>query len=223
MIKSGRPPKGKELLSRDRILDSGLKLFLEHGYGNLNMEMIAKDAHVSMRTIYSYFEGKSGLFGAVIKRCSDQFVDSLSEHIDTEKALITFGKEFIYRVTRPDAVRIRTILIGESLRFPDLAPQFYAQGPQLTLDKLAEFFQKKQQQGYFTNLDTNRLANHFFSCLRSERFHKLQLGLEPTPNEAEVDVWVNEAVNFFLYGYTAATLGTSTEGDFIQPIGEAIL
>ena len=56
MIKCGRPRKGEELLSRDRLLDTALKLFLEYGYGDLRLETIARDAHVSMRTIYNQFE-----------------------------------------------------------------------------------------------------------------------------------------------------------------------
>lgn len=203
MIKCGRPPKGQESLSRDRLLDSALKLFLEHGYGNLNMETIAKDAHVSMRTIYSQFGNKAGLFGAVIRRCSDQFVGGLPEDVELEEALVAFAKRFVYRITRPDAVRIRTILIGESQRFPDLAAQFYEQGPGRTLEKLAQFIAKKQQEGYFPDRDAYRLADQFMSCLRNERFQKLQLGLAPAQDEAEIEVWVKQSVDVFLHGCIA--------------------
>ncbi|MDO9425092.1 MAG: TetR/AcrR family transcriptional regulator [Methylobacter sp.] len=204
MIKCGRPRKGEELLSRDRLLDTAFNLFLEYGYGNLSLETIARDARVSMRTIYSQFGGKAGLFGAVIRRCSDQFVTGLSdEHIlkcSPEAALVSFAKQFLYRITRPDVVRIRAILIGESLRFPDLATQFYEQGPQHTLDHLAQFFARQQQAGYFAAMNPHFLADQFLSALRSERFQKLQLGLEPTPDEAEIDVWVRQATDLFLHG-----------------------
>ncbi len=203
MIKCGRPPKGQESSSRDRLLDSALNLFLEYGYGELSMETIARDAHVSMRTIYGQFGNKAGLFGAVIRRCSDQFVGSLPEQHEPREALTAFAKQFLNRVTQPDAVRIRTILIGESLRFPELAAQFYEQGPQRTLEELARFFAKKQQSGYFNNFDPYRLADQFISCLRSERFQKLQLGLEQSPSEAEIGVWVRDAVELFLHGCIA--------------------
>ena len=144
MIKCGRPRKGEESLSRDRLLDTALKLFLEYGYGNLSLDTIARESRVSMRTIYSQFEGKAGLFGAVIKRCSDPFVTALSEESalegSPEEALVDFARQFLHGITRPDAVRIRTILIGESLRFPDLATQFYEQGPQRTLAHLSAIF-----------------------------------------------------------------------------------
>jgi TetR/AcrR family transcriptional repressor of mexJK operon len=204
MIKRGRPRKGEELLSRDRLLDTAFSLFLEHGYGNLSLETIAREARVSMRTIYSQFGGKAGLFGAVIRRCSDQFVTSLSEEYDLERspeeALVAFARQFLYSITRPDVVRVRAILIGESLRFSDLATQFYEQGPQRTLDHLTQFFARQQQTGYFAVMDAHFLADQFLSALRSERFQKLQLGLEPTPDEAEIDAWVRQAVDLFLHG-----------------------
>ena len=204
MVKCGRPRKGEELLSRDRLLDTAISLFLEYGYGSLSLENIARDARVSMRTLYSQFGGKAGLFGAVIRRCSDQFVVSLSEeHVlegSPREALTAFARQFLYRITRPDVVRIRAILIGESLRFPDLATQFYEQGPQRTLDHLAQFFARQQQTGYFVATDPHFLADQFLSALRSGRFQKLQLGLELTPDEAEIDVWVRQTVDLFLHG-----------------------
>lgn len=200
MIKCGRPPKGQEQQSRDRLLDAALKLFLEYGYGNLNMETIAREARVSMRTIYNEFGGKAGLFGALIRRCSDQFVDSLSMESETEEALISFAKQFLYQLTRPDVVRIRAILIGESPRFPDLATQFYDQGPQRTLDHLARFFGKRQKIGQLVRMNPELLADQFLSALRNQRFQKLQLGLEQTPSEAEIDSWARQTTQLFLHG-----------------------
>jgi AcrR family transcriptional regulator len=200
MVKCGRPAKGNESLSRDRLLDTALTLFLEQGYGNLRMETIARQARVSMRTIYSQFGGKAGLFGALIRRCSDQFVASLSDEASAEQSLITFAQQFLYRITRPDVIRIRAILIAESPHFPDLAIQFYEQGPQRTLEHLTQFFARQQQAGHFIALEPQFLAEQFISSLRSERFHQLQLGLVATPDEVEIQQWVQQATRLFLYG-----------------------
>lgn len=200
MVKCGRPCKGDEQQSRDRLLDAALQLFLEHGYGNLSMETIARDARVSLRTIYSQFGGKAGLFGALMRRCSDQFIASLDDDCALEEALLIFGRQFLFRITRPDVMRMRAILIGESPRFPDLATQFYEQGPQRTLDRLAQFFSRHQQAGNLLKLDPHFLADQFVSALRSERLQRLQLGLERAPDEAEVEQWVRQAVSLFLHG-----------------------
>ncbi len=204
MIKCGRPAKGNECLSRDRLLDAALKLFLEHGYGNLNMETIAKEARVSMRTIYSQFGGKAGLFGAVIARSSGQFVTDLSGEEQPEQALQGFARNFLYRITRPDVVRIRAILIGESPHFPDLATHFYEQGPQRTLDILTQFFTAQQRVGHFRAFEARFLAEQFICSLRGERFQQLQLGLIPTPDEQDIQTWACQATRLFLYGCVAS-------------------
>ncbi len=204
MIKCGRPCKGDEQQSRDRLLDAALQLFLENGYGNLSMETIARDARVSLRTIYSQFGGKAGLFGALIRRCSDQFIGSLSDDCELEEALTNFARQFLFRITRPDVLRMRAILIGESPRFPDLATQFYEQGPRRTLGLLAQFFMRQQQAGLITEMDPYFLADQFISAVRGERLQRLQLGLEPTPDEAEIEVWVRQSVGLFLQGCLVA-------------------
>jgi TetR/AcrR family transcriptional regulator, mexJK operon transcriptional repressor len=200
MIKCGRPAKGNECLSRDRLLDAALKLFLEHGYGKLNMETIARDARVSLRTIYTQFGGKAGLFGALIRRYSDQFVADLSDEETPEQALLVFAQKYLSRITQPDAVRIRAILIAESPSFPDLATEFYQQGAQRTLDHLTDFFITQQAAGYFIPLEPDFLAQQFISALRGDRLQQLQLGLTTTPDEQEIKIWAQQATQLFLYG-----------------------
>ena len=200
MIKCGRPSKGEEQQSRDRLLDAALKLFLEHGYGNLSMETIARDARVSLRTLYRLFGGKAGLFGALIRRCSDQFISSLADDYPFEQALLLFARQFLFRVTRPDVIRMRAILIGESPRFPDLATQFYQQGPSRTLDHLTLFFKRHQQTGKIIDTDPRFLAEQFISALRGESMQRLQLGLELPPEESEIDAWVDKVTHLFFQG-----------------------
>jgi hypothetical protein len=92
-----------------------------------------------------------------------------------------FAKQFLHGITRPDVVRMRAMLIGESPRFPDLATQFYEQGPQRTLNHLAQFFARLQKVDYFVAMDPHFLAEQFLSALRSER--TLQLGLNQRPTK----------------------------------------
>ncbi|MGY6277720.1 TetR/AcrR family transcriptional regulator [Methylomonas sp. MgM2] len=204
MVKCGRPPKGNEQLSRDRLLDAAQQLFLEHGYGNLSLESLAREARVSLRTIYNQFDGKAGVFGALIRRCSDQFISGLKENSDIQEALTEFGTQFLFRITRPDVIRMRAILIGESPRFPDLAEQFYEQGPRRTLGHLADFFERHQQAGHIAVTDPDFLADQYVSALRGERFQRLQLGLEPIPDEAEIRTWVRRVTVLFLKGCASA-------------------
>jgi TetR/AcrR family transcriptional repressor of mexJK operon len=204
MIRCGRPRKGEESTRRDQLLDHALRLFAEHGYGNLSLETIAREARVSLRTIYRYFGGKPELFGAVVRRYSDAFAAALPSDraplAPLEDALIEFAKEYLYRLTRPDCVRLRAQLMAESCRFPELAAEFYSQGPERTLNRLTRFLSLYQQAGRLKVIEPAFLAGQFVNALRGERFQRLQLGLDETPGEEDIDAWARQSVGLFLYG-----------------------
>jgi AcrR family transcriptional regulator len=208
MIRLGRPKKGEETSRRDQLLEHAVRLFAEHGYSNLSLETIAREARVSLRTIYRQFGGKGELFGAAIRHYSDLFVAALpldpGRSKPFEEALVDFAREFLFRLTRPDMVRLRTQLMAEVHRFPGLAAEFYAQGPERTLDRLARFFAVHQQAGRVAEADPGFLAGQFVNCLRGERFQRLQLGLEATPDEREIELWARRAVGLFLRGCLSA-------------------
>ncbi|WP_367155601.1 TetR/AcrR family transcriptional regulator [Methylomonas sp. HYX-M1] len=206
MVKCGRPAKGCEQESSDRLLDTALQLFLENGYGDLSMESLAREARVSLRTIYNQFGGKAGVFGALIRRCSDRFIGSLKDGQDgdLEQALVAFGVKFLFQISRPEVMRMRAILIAECQRFPDLAVQFYQEGPSRTLAHLAEFFSAQQRAGRIVaDFSAQILADQYISALRGERMQRQQLGLEDAPDQAEIESWVKLATHLFLRGCCA--------------------
>lgn len=207
MPRTGRPRRGEESARRDQLLERAIELFAEHGYGNLSLEMIAREAHVSLRTIYQHFGGKAALFGAVIRHLSDEFVASLpldeSLSRSVEDALVEFGRHYLLRITQPGCMCLRAQIQAESKRFPELAAEFYRNGPERTLLRLAEFFDAQQRQGRIVATDSQILAGQFLTVLRGERFHRMQLGLDGPPTEQEIDAWVAASVGLFLRGCLA--------------------
>ncbi|WP_022948931.1 TetR/AcrR family transcriptional regulator [Methylohalobius crimeensis] len=202
--RSGRPRKGEEEARRDQLLDHAMQLFAEHGYGNLSLETIAREAHVSLRTIYRHFGGKADLFGAVVHRVSDEFVAGLPlEKIRSrpmEEVLVDFGRIFLGRIGRPECARLRALILAEAQRFPELAAEFYRNGPERTLRRLSQFFAMQQEAGRVIEADSRFLAGQFISALRGEHFQRQQLGLEQPFAETEIDAWVKQVVRHFLYG-----------------------
>lgn len=63
----------------DTILDSAESLFNKQGYCPVSLELIAKDATVSKRTLYKYFGDKDGLVNKVLLRRDAYFKTSLSD------------------------------------------------------------------------------------------------------------------------------------------------
>jgi TetR/AcrR family transcriptional repressor of mexJK operon len=204
MMRLGRPRKGEEGIRREQLLEHAVRLFAEHGYGSVSLETIAREARVSLRTIYRQFGGKAELFCAVVRHFSDLFVAALPAEGDgaatLEETLVEFGREYLFRLTRPDLIRLRSQFLAEARRFPDLAAELYAQGPERTLRRLAGFFAAHQRAGRIAPGDPLFLAGQFIHCLQGEPYHRLQLGLKPTPGEAELESWVRGAVGLFLTG-----------------------
>ena len=54
--------------TRDRVLDSAQRLFVESGYGSTTMRTVAADAGVSVETVYKAFDTKAGLVRAIRDR-----------------------------------------------------------------------------------------------------------------------------------------------------------
>ena len=55
----------KKVVSRQRMLDTAKRLFIENGYSRTTMEEIAEQAGFGVATLYNYFKTKEGMFAAM--------------------------------------------------------------------------------------------------------------------------------------------------------------
>ncbi|MEV0734175.1 TetR family transcriptional regulator [Polymorphospora sp. NPDC050346] len=62
---------------RDLLLAAALDEFAEHGGGGARIDRLAKRAGVSAGLVYSYFDGKNGLFEAVYDAIVDQTTEAV--------------------------------------------------------------------------------------------------------------------------------------------------
>jgi AcrR family transcriptional regulator len=94
--------------TREKILETAMRLFSTHGYGNTSLSQIAKEASVSKALIFWHFESKEKLFRTAIQRTLEPYfinvlddLEGLSE-IDQVKRLIdeyyAFVSKNIYSV-----------------------------------------------------------------------------------------------------------------------------
>jgi AcrR family transcriptional regulator len=54
------------MITKELIIETATKLFMEHGVKTITMDRIVKELHTSKRTIYSYFEDKVALLEACL-------------------------------------------------------------------------------------------------------------------------------------------------------------
>jgi AcrR family transcriptional regulator len=63
----------RTLKKRKAILDAAFILFNQYGYKNVTIANISKEAHVSLETIYNYFESKDKLKNELLNHIIDDF------------------------------------------------------------------------------------------------------------------------------------------------------
>ena len=94
---------------RGRIMDAGLRLFVDPGYFNTNVPQLAKTAGVSVGTIYHYFRNKEDLAAAI-------FVHHIAEY--NRQMLTALEQERTVEARVKSTVRITLLFIE---RNPDVA------------------------------------------------------------------------------------------------------
>lgn len=172
--KVGRP---KSELKRKNIIEAATDLFLEHGFSQTSMDLVANIAGVSKQTVYSHFSNKDALFCAVIElKCAEYQLDP--EHMEGDELLprdvmIRIGDQFVSLLKDPKVVAMYRVVIGEATNTPHVAELFYLAGPKYAIDSLSQFM----QANVYLKLSANEAyywSVAFFNMLKGE-FHMLSL------------------------------------------------
>lgn len=74
-----KPQQKRSKLMADKILDTSLKLFCEKGYYNTTTNEIAKEAGISIGSLYSYFKDKDTIFFEILESYHQNFLNIFEE------------------------------------------------------------------------------------------------------------------------------------------------
>lgn len=80
MIKKTNRAKQAEA-TKNKIYNCGVKLMRKHGFDNITVEQISKQAGVSVGTYYYYFESKFDLFNEIYKRADIYFLEEVADKL----------------------------------------------------------------------------------------------------------------------------------------------
>ncbi|MTJ08631.1 MULTISPECIES: TetR/AcrR family transcriptional regulator [unclassified Anabaena] len=113
----------------EKILQGAMQEFLIHGYSGTSMDRVAEAAGVSKATVYSYFHDKVGLFSALIEQLARKRFQSIFGQYslagEPYTVLRGLAKTALEQMTTdPEYLAFERVLIGESVRFPELAKVF---------------------------------------------------------------------------------------------------
>ena len=140
---AGRPRASEIEARHQNLIDIAGELFLKLGYGKVSLELIAREAHVAVRTIYVKFGGKAGLFKAVLDNNRKKFFalsDMENDPRPLKEVILDFALHFLDMIATPEAVTLQRMVIAEASSNPELSESFFDAGPRQTRDMLQRFF-----------------------------------------------------------------------------------
>jgi AcrR family transcriptional regulator len=177
-------------------------MFLERGYAETTMQVIAEAAGASKETLYRHFESKELLFAEIVGRKA-QMISGPDTGITRggvpEAVLLELGTNLLKAISRGQSSFLFRTVVAEAVWTPELGDLFYERGPGLTVARLTQYLADATEKGALHCDDPLMAARLFLGAVVSQ-FHLCRLVQSswkpPTP--AEVDRHVKAAVSMFL-------------------------
>ena len=84
--------KTKGELTAERIMDAAERLFAAQGYRGTSLRDIAQVANIKEPGIYNHFQGKKGLYSAVLDRALAPMADAMAQHLANASNYKEYGE-----------------------------------------------------------------------------------------------------------------------------------
>jgi AcrR family transcriptional regulator len=207
MLKFRRIPRGEK--RREEIAAVAERVFLDLGFTETTMQIVASRAGASKETLYRHFGSKEGLFSEVMRARSARFFDGAEGaphlHGAPNEVLLRLGLNLLQKLLNDDPVCLFRTVVAEAPRNPELGRIFFEQGPAQVLQQLSLYLEGATRQGSLICEDPQLAARLFLGAVVANR-HIMMLvapGWEPM-TEATIRRHVEEAVALFLARYGPA-------------------
>lgn len=199
-----RVPRGQK--RREEIVAVAEHIFLERGFTEATMQLIATRAGASKETLYRHFGSKEELFAEVVRRRSARITGGEDGQLDVEgtprDVLGKLALNLLHTLTQDGALSFHRVMVSEATRAPELGCIYYTQGPARVLCELASYLAAATHRGELLCPHPELAAKLFLGAVVAN--HQI-LGLvapdlEPLTAE-KMRAHVVEAVDLFLARY----------------------
>lgn len=162
-------------MKRQQMRVAAQRLFLQRGFTDTSMDMIATEAGVSKQTLYSYYTNKEDLFADVLQQLTlnnphNQLlavdrIPMLNNQNALRAALMTLAQEIATIMMQPEYLALLRVIIAETPRFPQLATRFRTTVPEQSLAYIATLLKQAQEEGLIADIDRDAAALMFIGSL----------------------------------------------------------
>jgi TetR/AcrR family transcriptional regulator, mexJK operon transcriptional repressor len=195
----------------DQVLDGARDVFMRDGFEGASVDDIARAAGVSKATLYSYFPDKRLLFKEILRtecrRQTEEAEAEITEGLPLEQMLTMAGERIAAFLMSDFGRSMVRLVMAEGQRFPDLAQEFYRNGPGLIHERLVFHFRHMVECGVLQIEDLHLAADQFMQLCKAAIHEKLLFGMQDTIRQEDVTRSVTGAVQMFLARYGTAVNG----------------
>ncbi|EAQ03728.1 transcriptional regulator, TetR family protein [Pseudooceanicola batsensis HTCC2597] len=191
-----------------QVLDGARAVFLSEGFEGANVDDIARAAGVSKATLYSYFPDKRVLFMEVARgecqRQAEAAMQLVRPDLPPRDLLLSGARQIVDFFNSPMSLSIFRMCVAESERFPEMAREFYRNGPMIARDMLADYLRCATQSGVLKVEDPVLAADQFAELCKAGIFTQRLFGVAEELSEDWCETVARSAVDMFLARYGVA-------------------
>lgn len=183
--------------TRQRLLTAACAAFREEGY-QVSIDRIAARAQVARQTLYNHFPSKEALFKEVMRHAVQSILVTLDGEGEVRTTLLAFAHAYCDKVLSAEGLAVFRTMVAEAPRFPQLARQFYEEGPARTRAALAAYLARAMATGQLRKDDAAFAAELLTAMLAdSERLRGLFLADGHAPDRERVARVVNAFLRLY--------------------------
>jgi len=191
----------------DQVIEGARKVFLADGFEGASVDDIARAAGVSKATLYSYFPDKRLLFVEIARgecqRMAERAADLIQPHLSPREVLTSAARQFVPFMLSSFAIRMFRICAAESDRFPELGANFYASGPEMGRNRIAEYLKAATECGQLKIENFEMAADQYSELCKSRLWTRAIFGVQTEFTQEEIYEVIDEAVETFMARYGA--------------------
>jgi AcrR family transcriptional regulator len=187
--------------TRDKILETALKLFSRKGYLGATTKEISKEAGIAEVTLFRHFPSKEKLFADVINTYS--FLPALKSllpeisNMPYQDALTVIARKFLETLTaRKDIIRI---MLSEMHRYPEQIQHIYNAFIEELFRTLASYFEELQKKGIAREFNPEFAARAFLGIFFSY-FIGMEIKNLKRFKKEDTETLIKEFVSLFING-----------------------
>jgi len=200
------PPRDEQEYEerRQQIIDGALEVFAHKGFEKATNKDIAEAAGIgSAGLIYHYFKDKNDLLVQVLEqrvpliqllRSSDDLMG-----LPPEAALTRFADVFVQTLSHPVGRHVYKLVLGESLRQPQIAALVNRVGPNRGLSFLIKYLEHQMDQGVMRRMDAGAAARCFIGPMIAYILTR-EVFVQPDSPSLAPDAMARTLVDIYLRG-----------------------